>query len=152
MMLSNGMVVVYIPNFSAYLSEEKRNRWVTWIEALKSGKYIQVKGALRVPEGFCCLGVACDLVKTDTLRWTDGTGCNQLFGINGIELQSAHLPRAVSRLYGLEPWGVSILATGSRGKTTQVDLARLNDEGVTFAEIASILEKAITGGYEPGVS
>ena len=34
---------------------------LTWVEALESGKYTQVKEALKDAEGYCCLGVACDL-------------------------------------------------------------------------------------------
>ena len=32
-----------------------------WIEALRSGKYKQSKLSLQSAEGFCCLGVACDI-------------------------------------------------------------------------------------------
>lgn len=40
-----------------------------WVEALRSGAYTQTKGRLRSPEnGFCCLGVACDLIDRD--RWS----------------------------------------------------------------------------------
>lgn len=28
-----------------------------WIDALRSGKYAQVKGALKTDQGYCCLGV-----------------------------------------------------------------------------------------------
>lgn len=41
---------------------------VKWVEALRSGKYSQVEGYLRLSDGFCCLGVACDLHKPDTWR------------------------------------------------------------------------------------
>lgn len=51
--------------------EERRAKW---IEALRSGKYKQAKGQLRVlfdeaegikSFGYCCLGVACDVLKDD---------------------------------------------------------------------------------------
>ena len=32
-----------------------------WIKALRSGKYKQGKASLQSAEGFCCLGVACDI-------------------------------------------------------------------------------------------
>lgn len=45
-----------------------------WLEALRSGNYEQVGGALRKykgpelnPVGFCCLGVACDII--DPNQW-----------------------------------------------------------------------------------
>lgn len=45
-----------------------------WLEALRSGKYEQGKGALRTvhnhsKDGFCCLGVLCDLIPDGT--WDD---------------------------------------------------------------------------------
>lgn len=51
-----------------------------WIEALTSGKYVQGKGRLKVPEDntYCCLGVLCDLyiqtnvVPEDVVKvWND---------------------------------------------------------------------------------
>lgn len=32
-----------------------------WMDALKSGEYKKTKGVLHTENGFCCLGVACDL-------------------------------------------------------------------------------------------
>jgi len=32
-----------------------------WLEALRSGKYKQGFGELKTKEGYCCLGVLCDL-------------------------------------------------------------------------------------------
>ena len=46
-----------------------------WVAALRSGEYEQGGGALRRsrpqrPDEFCCLGVLCDLVKSDLgLAW-----------------------------------------------------------------------------------
>ena len=41
-----------------------------WVEALRSGKYMQTQGTLRNGEGFCCLGVLCDIVKNDlNIEW-----------------------------------------------------------------------------------
>lgn len=36
-------------------------RLVSWIEALESGKYRQTKKALHNTDGFCCLGVECEI-------------------------------------------------------------------------------------------
>lgn len=39
-----------------------RDNRVRWIEALESGKYIQIANRLRdAGIGFCCLGVACEI-------------------------------------------------------------------------------------------
>jgi hypothetical protein len=36
-----------------------------WASALESGEYKQAQGSLRTEEGFCCLGVACDLFQPE---------------------------------------------------------------------------------------
>ena len=38
---------------------------VEWIDALKGNAYEQVEGALQKDDGYCCLGVLCDLVDPD---------------------------------------------------------------------------------------
>lgn len=44
---------------------------VKWIDALKSGDYDQVEGALQKDDGYCCLGVLCTLVDPD--GWVEDT-------------------------------------------------------------------------------
>ena len=39
-----------------------------WLDALRSGKYLQTSFALRDHQGYCCLGVACDVVHPDAWR------------------------------------------------------------------------------------
>lgn len=34
-----------------------------WVDALRSGKYKQTKGALQKGNSYCCLGVACDVAE-----------------------------------------------------------------------------------------
>jgi hypothetical protein len=36
-----------------------------WVAALRSGEYRQAEGYLRTEEGFCCLGVLCELAVQD---------------------------------------------------------------------------------------
>ena len=40
------------------MKEEIKDKWV---EALRSGKYKQCKGRLQKKDGYCCLGVLCDI-------------------------------------------------------------------------------------------
>lgn len=51
-------------------SKIKRN----WVEALRSGKYTQSQGRLRTNEGFCCLGVLCDIVSPQLWTHNEVTG------------------------------------------------------------------------------
>ena len=39
-----------------------RTDFAKWLEALRSGKYKQTTGRLQDSKGFCCLGVACDVL------------------------------------------------------------------------------------------
>jgi hypothetical protein len=41
-----------------------------WIEALRSGKYPQGHGALRSSDGYCCLGVLCDVLPSEVGSWS----------------------------------------------------------------------------------
>ena len=90
-----------------------------WIEALRSGKYEQGRGALRMGDKFCCLGVACDLI--DQGAW-DGVG---MPGWNGCGYGSTNLPFINS--------------------DKAMHLAELNDkEQLGFKEIADYIEAHIT--------
>ena len=47
-----------------------------WVKALRSGQYQQTHGQLRTEEGYCCLGVLCDVMdptqwkgKKDHFKW-----------------------------------------------------------------------------------
>ena len=80
-----------------------------WVDALRSGKYVQTRGALRNDEGnepkFCCLGVACDLYAKETN--VDGwqkieTGVNTLYTFVSDESSSEDaLPKPVAYWLGL---------------------------------------------------
>ncbi len=99
-----------------------------WIEALRSGKYRQMKGGLRKGASFCCLGVLCDI--RDPTGW------------------EAH-PHAYdkSRYLGtlfLPPTEVRLEVAISYGYANL--LAQLNDNGKSFAEIADKLEEDFASG------
>jgi hypothetical protein len=43
-----------------------------WIAALRNGEYTQTTGTLRNDQGYCCLGVLCDLhAKAGLGEWED---------------------------------------------------------------------------------
>lgn len=93
-----------------------------WIKALRSGEYIQYRGALRGLRGdsFCCLGVLCDLAAKDGGPQWDGV---HFAGRNGT------LPSLVRDFLGM-----------SGGE--EYWLMRLNDtEGAGFPAIADHIEK-----------
>jgi hypothetical protein len=43
-------------------TDKQKKDFEKWIKALRSGEYKQSKNALQSNQGFCCLGVACDVI------------------------------------------------------------------------------------------
>lgn len=103
-----------------------------WVAALRSGEYAQTKQALRDENGFCCLGVLCDVVKDDLgIEWTDTINKNDscmLFDDAG-----GFLPSSVMRYADLPDCNPTVESYGD-------NLSRLNDFGYTFEEIANAIE------------
>lgn len=98
----------------------KKDIAMKWVEALRSGKYKQTRGTLKNNEGFCCLGVLCE--------------------INGIDMtvQSEAYPKIKYDLGLNDDLGLS--------KDRYFSLSSLNDHGIenlerlTFDEIADIIQ------------
>ena len=110
-----------------------------WIKALRSGKYKQARSHLVVYEAihnydegpsvvedirYCCLGVACDIIKHD--GWDDITkedidNVIWTYGKNEVHNNSTDLPFVEEKL--------------------AETLAAKNDHGATFNEIADWIEE-----------
>lgn len=85
-----------------------------WVKALRSGKYEQGVGELKGPQGkYCCLGVACQIDKK-AKDWVGGG-----------------FPESRDR----ERWGL--------GSQDMYELSDLNDSGVSFVEIAGLIENGL---------
>ncbi len=108
-----------------------------WVAALRSGAYPQTKGKLRDPDGYCCLGVGCDV-------WDPGLWEASVAPVprNGEHIRASYVPylfdgyrndsTVPEPLRGL--WGLDLDA--------QVGLTTLNDlHAKTFPEIADWIEK-----------
>lgn len=104
-----------------------------WVDALRSGRFNQAKEALATKEGFCCLGVACELAfesGVPLLKETTGVGTVEYDGWGGT------MPDPVMDWLGvesnnpeLEGGACSELNDGSHGRTPE-----------TFREIADKIE------------
>jgi hypothetical protein len=107
-----------------------------WVQALRSGKYQQATGVLYDGNGYCCLGVACDVLGIKFLQDGDGDFYADILCEYGA---LCILPPQVRDMLGLRTrsGGSNVELTGS-GRTM---LTELNDDGVTFPEIADIIEK-----------
>lgn len=119
-----------------------------WLAALRSGQYQQSRSRLRntkavsplVPEGYCCLGVLCDVVKDEVGgRWGEDDNIFYVKNPKGVDdLASQTLPFTVQKHCGLNSddpvvKGVFLSAwnDGRHG----------NNNGAPFPEIADLIEQ-----------
>lgn len=106
-----------------------------WLDALRSGEYSQTRCYLRDNDGFCCLGVLCDLyVKEHTdVNWVCQDDEYQLL------TNKSTLPLRVRVWAGLNE--SNPLVKSGDGFTS---LAELNDVGgKIFNEIAQVIEEQL---------
>lgn len=97
-----------------------------WIEALRSGEHVQGLGCLERGNGAqCCLGVLCEIL--DLPYRVLAKGDRVYLGIEGGISMTGHLPYKVR----------SELNISAEESTT---LTKLNDNGVSFEEIADYIE------------
>lgn len=110
-----------------------------WVAALESGEYQQVEGALRKDDGFCCLGVLCELaVEANVIEPAEHNGEDWLYD----EIQGS-LPEPVWNWAGVgdeDPFLRPLKPLP--GETVQFPVAASgwNDTyGKTFPEIAAMI-------------
>jgi hypothetical protein len=113
-----------------------------WLQALESGKYPQTSMRLvkldenGEPEGYCCLGVACELAGAPYEIEPDdefAVGGVRRYGSEG-DVSTTGLPRMVADWLGVRPGG----STGGDVRTRADESAiGMNDMGVSFVEIAA---------------
>lgn len=122
-----------------------------WLTALENGEYPQCEGRLRKESGYCCLGVAADLI--------DNTAWRRIPPIATREGGwSWHEELDVLKVYeelnlrgrtGLIDWE---LYKGEKEHPFRIyaDLAELNDQGHSFAEIAAFIRENPTLVFTKG--
>lgn len=105
-----------------------------WINALKSGKYGQTKGVLKSDNGYCCLGVLCQISKLGEFKQLIGNDIIS-FVLPSGNMSCSSLP---SEVLG---WADMADELGNFNESDSFStLSLLNDSGKTFAEIADIIE------------
>ena len=101
------------------------------IDALRSNKYKQTRGQLRVNDCFCVIGVAANVA--DPSRWEADHfwGCPNDYSYMGL---IGSIPENVPEYYGFSQHFL-------------VSLMRLNDAfGYPFPQLADVIEKAVADG------
>ena len=106
-----------------------RRRVEEWIKALESDNYQQARSTLKRADGYCCLGVACDLSELGT--WTPGT-----YRIDGNNY-SMMLPPQVADYYGLRTQ-CGQYASSNESLSTDNDLKQMS-----FKDIAAVIRKGM---------
>lgn len=109
------------------LTQEQVKNRKRWVKALRSGKYTQERGYLRTENGFCCLGVLCDIQKKG--KWSLSSGqfaAVPVYEFSGTNVYSP--PGAISK-------SVNVYL-----KDGYISFDTLNDDhGMSFDEIADVI-------------
>ena len=113
----------------------------TWVAALRSGQYAQGKGYLNSEGGYCCLGVLCEVQLRPKYLYNVGLS---RYGYDNDEV-GLSLRNPLCELlgdYGYFPSSVTgTLAAGDgESGSTATALSDLNDDGVPFSDIVTVLE------------
>ena len=132
-----------------WTEEEQRQHRAEWCAALESGAYQQSYHQLHDGDGFCCLGVACDVYFQET---GDGTWAEDGYLAHirsSDERMETYLPEVVRRYFGLQSETGEFSSVREDVPSFNDDLeklscthslAALNDElKVSFDTIAEII-------------
>ncbi|MFY1688157.1 hypothetical protein [Plantactinospora sp. WMMB782] len=111
-----------------------------WTAALRSGEYKQAKDRLKSKEGYCCLGVLCEVaVKEGVIgpAQSDEHEEDEYFYPDGEDRAGGVLPNAVAEWAGLE--SPNPIVDGGT-------LVRRNDserDGWDFNRLADLIEREL---------
>lgn len=125
-----------------------------WLEALRGGKYTQAKTRLKTKNGFCCLGVLSDISKQGSWKETSFENSDRAFEYvpeGGGCRSTSFLPEAVAIwAFASKPLFQPLVqidaAISDRMKGVLPglkSLSFLNDRGLSFEEIADIIEEQL---------
>lgn len=120
-----------------------------WVAALRSGEYQQGNNSLRSNQGFCCLGVLCDLyAKEHSQDWEyvnayseQNTKAKDSWS---FQEETQFLPEKVMNWAQLEDNNPEVEILDKDGNLIQHEiLSMMNDDGVSFSIIADVIEEGL---------
>ena len=116
-----------------------------WIAALLSNTFQQTRGTLHDTDGYCCLGVACEVAIDNGLQVE--VHHNDISSQVSYDEQLEILPKAVQEWLGLKTDAGELYLDESHadcdcrvGIEYNTTLATLNDEGWDFKAIAKVIQ------------
>lgn len=119
-----------------------------WVKALESGKFKQTKTTLVMKDKkgelrYCCLGVACVIAGRKVREYILSEDGYKILGFNDKEssdgFETKLLPESVRKLLRLHT--TNGMGFDSNGYELEQALAKLNDDGKTFKQIAKYIRK-----------
>jgi hypothetical protein len=117
-----------------------------WINALESGEYPQTTGVLKDENGFCCLGVLCEIaVEDNVVRW-DEDFAHYSSLVSDNDSSDGELPESVADWAGLDscnPESGALYKVDRFSVLVERDalMSELNDDmHLTFSQIAQIIK------------
>lgn len=110
-----------------------------WVDALRDGGYRQATGNLTNGDGFCCLGVACDISGVGSWNEMDEYETEYDSGDGPVqEFEASALPRAVQEWLGVDTDNPELPHTPEQGRMTCIGAN--DDFGLSFEQIADLIE------------
>jgi len=112
-----------------------------WVSELESGNWKQATEFLRSENGYCCLGVACEMYRkehSENCYWSENENGSFTFYVGGV-FAERELPEQVRDWLGLSD------DVGTYGENS---LAKRNDRGNSFQEIAEIIRSEPKGLFK----
>jgi hypothetical protein len=85
-------VTVAVDGAGVATTVPNKERLALWTDALRSDKYEQTTSKLKDPDGYCCLGVACEVAVANGLDFD--------LEVAYAPENNLNLPRAVALWYG----------------------------------------------------
>lgn len=119
-----------------------------WLKALRSGKYNQTRGHLRDSNGYCCLGVACDIYAKESgedIEWEEANHIDNPIAAEAaivyqIGFKTGTLPAEVKNWLGLNS-ETGYIFDPEEEWDEEISLTELNDEKkFSFDQIADFVE------------
>lgn len=120
------------------MSVDKMNPRIAriWCAALDSGGFKQTRDRLRDENGYCCLGVLCELHAQETgNNWTEDENLNRYLH------QENYLPKKVGYWAGL--LAESDMSYSNPKLSDGQVLSELNDQGKSFAYISNLIKEDV---------